>query len=455
VIALRRGLIVALCVIISACASKAPVDTAPPPLGSPKFPDFVYPALPPGIGPPAAVERHEVGWRWLQAGDLRAADRNFQAAIKQSPEFYPAQAGLGYSALARKDHKEALEHFDRAVVANPRYAAALAGRGEALLALGQPEMALKSLEAALAADPELVSLKSRVEVLRFRGLEEDVATARKLADSGKLDDARKAYEAAIEASPQSPFLHRELAAVERKAGNLDAALEHAQRASDLDPNEPRSLILIGEILEAKGELIKAADAYATAALMEPNPTIEARAEDLRNRAAFAAMPEEYKTIESAPSVTRAQLAALIGVRLADLVKRSRRQNAVVITDTRGSWAAPWIMAVARAGIMEVYPNHTFQPNTLVRRGDLAQAVSRTLNLIAVERPRLAQQWRNARQKFTDLSPGHLSYPAASLAVEAGVMQTTDGAFQLTRPVTGADAVSAIRTLEALAARPSR
>ena len=34
---------------------------------------------------------------------------------------------------------------------------------------------------------------------------------------------------------------------------------------------------------------------------------------------------------------------------------------------RGNWAAPWIMAVARAGLMEVYPNHTFQPNAIVRR----------------------------------------------------------------------------------------
>ena len=31
--------------------------------------------------------------------------------------------------------------------------------------------------------------------------------------------------------------------------------------------------------------------------------------------------------------------------------------------------------------MEVYPNHTFQPEAAVRRGDLAQAASRVLALI--------------------------------------------------------------------------
>ena len=60
----------------------------------------------------------------------------------------------------------------------------------------------------------------------------------------------------------------------------------------------------------------------------------------------------------------------------------------MITDTRGSWATPWIMAVTRAGVMEVYPNHTFQPAAVVRRGDLADAASRVLSLIAAEKPAL-------------------------------------------------------------------
>ena len=111
------------------------------------------------------------------------------------------------------------------------------------------------------------------------------------------------------------------------------------------------------------------------------------------------------------------LAALLGVRLDALLKRARGSNAIVITDTRGSWAAPWILQTARAGIMEVYPNHTFQPNAVVRRGELAQAASQALSLIAAANPRLAASLRNARGRFPDVPPGHLSYHAASVAVE--------------------------------------
>jgi len=78
-------------------------------------------------------------------------------------------------------------------------------------------------------------------------------------------------------------------------------------------------------------------------------------------------------------------------------------------------------------------------------------VSRLLGLIARRQPALAEAWRSSSYKFTDLLPGHLSYPAAALAVKAGVMPALDGqTFQLTRVVTGAEAVAAVEHLQRLA-----
>lgn len=436
---------------VSACAEKkAP---ALPPAGAPRYPEYIIPAVPAQLGTAGIAERHNFAWRWFQAGDLREAERSFSSIVRQAPEFYPSETGLGYVALVRKDEKAALSHFDRAIVVNPRYAPALAGRGEALLALKQNEGALASFESALAADPELGPLKSRIELLRFQALRGYVDAAQKSAAAGRLADAREAYEHAIMASPQSAFLYRELATVERRDGNLTQAQARAEAAVELDPNDTRGLIVLGEVYEAQQEFGKAVDMYSRALAIEPSEMVETRIDDLRAKAAFAAMPAEYRSIETSPTVSRAQLAALLGVRLDVLLKRAGRHDAVLITDMRGSWAAPWIMSVARTGLMEVYPNHTFQPSALVRRGDLAEAASRVLSLIATDNPRLAASWRAARRKFTDLAPGHLSYPAASLAVEAGVMTTLEqGTFQLTRPVTGADAVAAVKKLEELSER---
>ena len=449
---MKAAAVLTLLVVAIACAPKtAPL---PPAVTSPKFPDFVQPQPPPGLGTPAALERHHIAWEWLQAGDLRAAERNFASALRQAATFYPAEVGLGYVALAAKKHKDSLLHFDRAVVANPRYAPALAGRAEALLGMGEVDEAVASIEAALTADPGLGVLRSRLEVLRFRNQQDDIGNARKLAAVGRLDEARAAYRTLVDASPASAFLLRELAEVERKAGNIEPALDSARRAVELEPEDARGLILLGDLYEAQGEVAKALEALNAAAALQPGEALPERIAALRSRVAFEAMPPEYRSIESSPALTRAQLAALLAVRLDDLLVKARRVSAVVITDTRGSWAAPHILSVARSGVMEVYPNHTFQPEAIARRADLAHAASRVLEIIAARSPQLAVSWRNSGQrKFADVGPRHLSYAAVSLVVEAGVMTTREnGAFDLTPPVTGAEAVAAVVKLQELGGR---
>jgi tetratricopeptide (TPR) repeat protein len=445
----RAAAAVMLLAIAAACAAKKP--ELPPASVSPRYPEFIFPAALATLGTPAAHERHQAGWLWLQAGDLKAAERNFDAALGLAGDFYPAEAGLGYVQLARKSHESALDHFDRAVVANPRYVPALAGRGEALLALGEREKALASFEAAVTADPGLDTLRTRIAVLRARGQQDDVAAARKAVEGGRLDEARSAYERAIVASPDSPFLYRELADLERRQGQLDAAARQAAKAAELDPTDARAQLLLGEIHEARKDLAAAIAAYEASLKLESNPMVERKLEVMREAAVLATMPAEFLQIESAPAVSREQLAALVGVRLDDLLRRMQRRAAVVITDTRGSWASPWILAVTRAGVMEVYPNHTFQPAAEVRRGELADAASRILSIIAAEKPAAAAAWRGTKPQFPDLAPTHLSYPAASLSVGAGVLQPLpDGSFQLARPVTGAEAVAAVKKLEELA-----
>jgi len=88
------------------------------------------------------------------------------------------------------------------------------------------------------------------------------------------------------------------------------------------------------------------------------------------------------------------------------------------------------------------------------RTDLAQAVARLLARIAIQHPGQRPQWESARLKFSDLSPGHLAYPAASAAVAAGVMKTApNDSFQPSRIVSGAEAIDAIDTLQSLAGLP--
>ena len=444
---LRPACVLLLIALAAACAPKMVAPAAP---GAPRHPEFVFPAAVDTF-PADLIDENEAAWQTLQAGDVRGAERRYTTLLKRAPDFYPAHTGLGYAAMARDGMKAAVGHFERALARNPAYSPALAGKGQAHLALNERAQALASFDAALAADPSLTGVRSAADVLRFQVLQGGVAAARNAAEAGRYPEARAGYEAAIQASPESPFLHRELATLELRAGQLDAARQPALKALALDPNDPRNHVVLADILEAAGDTAGALDHLTKAAAMEPSEALDRRIEGLRAKAALAALPPEYRAIEAADTITRGQLAALIGVRLEALVKRAPRRAAALMTDVRSHWAFPWIIPVTQAGLMEVYPNNTFQPGALVRRGDLAAAASRILTVIAAEKPAVGAGWRGARPRFSDLPPGNLNYPAAAHAVAAGVIQTIDkDSFQVSRVVTGQEAIAAVDRLLALA-----
>jgi tetratricopeptide (TPR) repeat protein len=175
-------------VVVGACAPRPGADLG---VSAPKFPESVQPVVPPALANPGAAANQDRGWSFLQAGDLKSAEREFGAALVISGAFYPAEAALGYVALARKDARAALPHFDRALEQQRDYVAALVGRGETLLALNREPDALEAFEAAVAADPSLTDLQRRVEVFRFRELQQNLAGAREAVRSGQMTVANE------------------------------------------------------------------------------------------------------------------------------------------------------------------------------------------------------------------------------------------------------------------------
>lgn len=448
---LKVVLLSALALAAGACAS----TSSKPPLpnvSATSFPEFVQPAIPAVFSRyPAAVAGMNRGWRVLGARDLDSAEREFRAALRSSTNFYPAETGLGYVELARKDPKAALSHFEKALLIDPRYVSALVGGGQAFLALGREADALFAFQSAVAVDPSLTDVRRRVEVLQFRGLEQDLSAARQAAKAGRLDESARAYESAIRSSPESAFLYRELAGVEAQRGATEAALGSLRKGLAIDPADIGSIVLAGDLLAAQGDFDAAERSYAEALSLEASDAIDAKLDALRTKAALARLPAEYRAIDTAPEITRGELAALIGVRLADVVQAARRREGVVITDVQNHWAATWIIAVARAGILEPFDNHTFQPGGVVRRADMAVAMGRVLTRLAAQDPARGRSWSAARSRFADLPASHLAYSAASMAVAAGVM-STDSAnmFQPARVVTGAEAAEAIARIATLA-----
>lgn len=435
---------VSVCVFLTACAPKTP----PAAVGAPKHPDFVFPAVPEGTKPEQA-SRIDRGWRYLQLDDHRNAEREFVAALKQQPSFHPAETGMAYIALARGNERDASTRFDRALQGDAAYVPALIGRGQALLELDRGAEALASFEAALAKDPSLTDLRSRVDVLKFRATQDLLARAKAAADARRWEESVSIYQQAIAASPESGFLYRDLAEVEQRAGRSTDALEHYRKAVEIDPGDARSLAGVGAILEGQGDVIGALASYERARAIDPGEVPEATLTRLRAAAALAKLPAEYRAIPNGAAVTRADIAALVGVRLESLVARARPRE-VIITDIRGHWAQAWIAPVVRAGVMDTLANYEFEPRRQVRRNELATTVSRLITLIAAAKPDLVKKLVNSRVTIDDVPATHLSYPAVAVAVASGVMPLANGNFELLRPVSGAEAMDTIARLEALA-----
>ena len=429
------------------CASAPPKPGATPTL---QYPEFPVPDVPAALKVQQDMrDRQLLGWQRLQAGDTRAATREFTELLKRSPEFYPAETGLGFVALAERQYPQAASRFSAAVGRDGRYVPALTGQVQAQVALGNYDEAIAAMEKLTTLDPKRD--RTQLDMLRFRQIQGLIENGRKARQTKRLDEADSIFSRALALSPQSTIILRELAATEIALGQLTEAEAHARRAVLLDANDAEAHATVGAVLEAQNRPQEAGAAYARAAALDDR--WKGKAESLNAAANTAAVPEGLRDIAAAPSVNRAQLAGLIGTRLNELLTRAPKRAPAIVTDVEGHWAATWIVPVTQAGIMEVFSNHTFQPGATIRRGELAQAVSQLLPLALAGRAAQLTQWQAARPAFPDVAATNLYYRAAALAVTAGIMSVDEtGRFFPTRPATGSEAAAAISRIEQLAKR---
>jgi tetratricopeptide (TPR) repeat protein len=448
----RAGLFMCLLGVaaLAACATVPPAASS---AASPRYPDYPVPDIPAALAvAPDVRDRHEDAWRRLQGGDLRGAAREFTAALAADPNMYPAETGLGFVRLAERQFEQAAARFRSAADRNADYLPAWRGRVQAELSLGRDAEAIDAIERVLALDPAETALRSQLDLLRFRELQSLIDAGRRFRQQNRYPDAVLSFERALALSPSSGVLHRELAVTEAAAGSFEEAESHARRAIALDANDAEAHAVLAAVLEEAGRVRDAADEYGRAIALDPRPEWRQRRDRLTASAERAGIPPEFRDVPTATTLTRAQAAAYIGTRLDALIQRAPRRVTEVATDIRGHWAAQWILPVTQAGVMEIFPNHTFQPAQTLRRGDLARVVAQLLALNPLRRMDLLR-WQAMKPDFADLPASNLFYDAAAVAVSSGAMSARPGnRFAATDPATGPDLVEAIVRIEQIGGR---
>ena len=421
----RWAVIVIVGFVLISCSTRVPVVIEP------EYPDFIFPNIPTTYDGELELQDQQDAWAFLQTGDLSVAKRQFEELLEMEQDFVPAADGLGWVEMASGHFENAATQFRLALDQQENYVPGLVGYGDALYRLNDFTTALKMFRDALAIQPSLLRVERIVAELSLQVMTDRLVEARQFGVEGRLTDSERIYLEVIESSPDSAFLYLELASVKRQQNELLEALIVIDQALALDDSYAEAFLLKGNILELDGELALAVSAYARANEIMPTEVAAEALARARSALRAADLPLEY----------RGDLAAVLGVELAELLRDAGSGiSTPIFTDTRDHWASRWVIEVSRAGIMQVGGRYQFEPERIVRRGDLSEIVAETLLLIAEFEPDLGRRWRAARPRFSDLTAGHLNFESASIAVGADVLRLDDNdRFEPTRVVSGREA----------------
>jgi hypothetical protein len=137
------------------------------------------------------------------------------------------------------------------------------------------------------------------------------------------------------------------------------------------------------------------------------------------------LPSQYDSIPISEAVTKEEMAALIGVKFKGILP-SPPDTPPIIIDISTSWASKFILSTASLGILDIYPNHTFQPQKNISRAEMAEILNRLLNKLKEKGHRFIQQIPPEAIELSDISPDNfyfrpivmmISYNIMSLAME--------------------------------------
>jgi tetratricopeptide (TPR) repeat protein len=166
------------------------------------------------------------------------------AVLKEGLGVYPhaveLHVGLGYARLAREEFVWSRRAFEEAVALDPDHEDALAGLGETLLKFGDRPGAVTSFDRILA--------------LGFRD-DHDLMLqiGRALFREGVLDQARRFFEVAITAHPDSAEAAASVGYAAHRLCDEGSSLYWLRRALELEPQHAEARIYLANLLYDRGE----------------------------------------------------------------------------------------------------------------------------------------------------------------------------------------------------------
>ncbi len=345
-------------------------------------------------------------------------------SLMDSPEYH-YRNGLKY--LDNDQIDDAMRSFDRAIALDPKSSLGYIGKGLAFGKKGEFKPALENMSKAKGLDT---------------GIEANIGMIRLLS-------------------------------MQRAKGWVSGAESEFKAAQKKDPNSARLHYFMGMAYKAALDFDKAATMFKTVLEMNKEFTVEANAEWSLIQKVQRAAPgtETGKKIALIDKIDRADIAALFdqemnlgklftkrGVKTYDTSFKAPKeastdmQTETVIkmetaTDIADHWLKPSIDLVLKLQVrgLEAGPNHTFEPDKLITKGEFALMLEDILIKVSGDE-KLATKFLGATSPFPDIRNDQYFFSAAMTAASRGFIEAdkATGEFKPGDPVSGADALLSIR-----------
>ena len=386
-------------------------------------------------------------WASVARGELGAAAQVFDRLKRSHPTSLELSVAQGLIELRTGNTLKAQSLFQAAAADSPGMVAAHGGSFLTALALDDEDGAYRELLAIERSDPSHPLVQKHLMSYQLSMAERHLQTARRSMQERSYQRAVEAYARALDVAPEAGALYLEAAEAALAAEEPRVAVSHATKSAvELDRDSPEALQVLASAYEDDGRLEDAIQALERAERLRPGDVeLSARLRRLVSRFERTNLPPEFERIREAEQLTREQLAALLYVSLSDRLEEIDVEDNVLATDINESWADVFIRRTVAKRILEVYPNHTFQPTAYVSRIELANALAMAYRRLRPDE--YSRSLASVEARFSDLPPENVNHQAAALSVHLELLGTVeDDAFEPGRLVNGMEASNAVDAL---------
>jgi len=352
-------------------------------------------------------------------------------SVLDTPEYHYNQ---GLKAMDADRTDDAMREFERAASLDPKSPLGYIGKGLLFGKKGDFKTAFENMEAARGYEKS--GIEARVGMIRLYSMQM-TKEQKRVADLVK--DAEREFKAANDKEPNNPRLHYFMGMCFKTALDFDKAAAMFRtvidRNGDFVGEADAEWSVIQKIQRAapgteigrKIALIDKIDRADVAALFDQEMNLE--------KLYTKRGPVAYDTSFKAPTESSTAMATETVVKMEPA------------TDISGHWLKPSIDTALKLRIrgLEAGPNHTFDPDKLITKGEFALMLEDILIRVSGD-DKLATKFLGATSPFPDVRSDHYAFNAIMMAASRGYLEAdkATGAFHPTDYVSGADALLSIR-----------